>query len=247
MRPIAALRARVWAGQGRLTDALAWVRTRGLAARDELSYVGEYEYVTLARLMMAEYRHEGEEGTLREAVDLLARLHQAAEAGDRMGSAVEILVLQALAHHLQGDAAAALGPLARALTLAEPEGYMRLFVDEGSPMAELLQAAAQAGIAPDYVGRLLAALDVNAGSTENESLLKRREVAAQPAALLEPLSERETEVLRLLATELSGPEIARALYVSLNTLRTHTKNIYGKLGVTSRRAAVRRAEELGLL
>jgi LuxR family maltose regulon positive regulatory protein len=125
-------------------------------------------------------------------------------------------------------------PLERALTLAEPEGYVRMFVDEGPPMAHLLEEAVRCGIAPHYVRHLLAAL----GKTENSTPVTQ--------GLIEPLSERELEVLQLLRTDLTGPEMARELVVSLNTLHTHTKNIYSKLGVNTRRAAVRRAEELDL-
>ncbi len=148
---------------------------------------------------------------------------------------IEILVLQALAHEAQGDTPLALVPLERALTLAEPEGYVRIFADEGPPMEALLREAAKHGIAPNYVRRLGTAF----GKTEG-----RRPVTQ---LLMEPLSERELEVFRLLGSELNGPEIARELMVSLNTMRTHTKNIYSKLGVNNRRAAVRRAEELDLL
>jgi LuxR family maltose regulon positive regulatory protein len=126
-------------------------------------------------------------------------------------------------------------PLERALALAEPEGYVRVFVDEGPPMAALLEEAAKRRIAPGYARRLLTAF----GPAEVSAPVE------QP--LIEPLSERELDVLRLLATDLGGPEIARELVVSLNTVRTHTKSIYGKLGVNNRRAAVRRAEELALL
>jgi LuxR family maltose regulon positive regulatory protein len=128
------------------------------------------------------------------------------------------------------------------LPLAEPEGYVRLFVDEGLPMAQLLAKALQHGIAPNYVRHLLAAF----GETENEMPAKPR-LLIQPGLAIESLSERELEVLRLLATDLSGPDMARQLMVSLNTLRTHTKNIYDKLAVNSRRAAVSRAAELDLL
>jgi LuxR family maltose regulon positive regulatory protein len=154
-----------------------------------------------------------------------------------MGSVVEILLLQALAYHLRDDVPAALAHLERALTLAEPEGYVRLFVDEGPPMASLLAAAAKRGIAPEYVRHLLTAFG-KAG----------HDAPSTPAnqGLVEPLSERERDVLRLLASDLDGPDIARALTVSLSTVRTHTQNIYGKLGVNNRRAAVRRAVELGL-
>jgi LuxR family maltose regulon positive regulatory protein len=123
------------------------------------------------------------------------------------------------------------------MTLAEPEGYVRLFADEGPPMAALLDAAATQRIAPPYVRHLRSAC--GPATAENRT--------PGTAALLEPLSAREREVLRLLGTDLSGPDMARALLVSLNTLRTHTKSIYSKLGVTNRRAAVRRAADLDVL
>jgi len=153
-----------------------------------------------------------------------------------MGSAIEILLLQALAFQAQGDMPGALFPLERALALAEPQGYVQIFVNEGPPMLQLLFAAAAGGIMPDYTGRLL-----------NQFPTAPAPSHTLPPALTDPLSEREREVLRLLATELSGPEIAGELLISLNTLRTHTKNIYSKLDVNNRRSAVRRAEELHLL
>jgi LuxR family maltose regulon positive regulatory protein len=228
VRPVAALRARVWVAQGRLGDARDWARERGLSGADDLGYLREFEHVTLARVLIAER-------SIREAVELLERLLRAAEEGERTGSVIEILVLQALAHQARGDIRAALVRLERALTLAEPEGYVRIFVDEGAPMAVLLEEAAEHGLAPRYVGRLLSA----SGKTEHRPPVSQ--------VLIEPLSERELDVLRLLGTDLDGPDIARELVVSLNTMRTHTKNIYAKLGVNSRRAAVRRAEELELL
>ena len=181
-------------------------------------------------------RPEGEraERSTHEATRLLERLLPAADAGGRTGRVIEILVLQALAYRALGDIPAALGSLDRAVTLAEPEGYVRVFADEGPAMVSLLRAAAKQGIRRDYVRRLLAAASGPEHSTPTEQ------------ALIEPLSERELDVLRLLGTELDGPAIARELMVSLNTMRTHTKNIYAKLAVTSRRAAVRRAAELGL-
>ncbi len=143
--------------------------------------------------------------------------------------------MQALARHALDDPAGALTSLARAVALAEPEGYVRVFIDEGPPMAALLKRAAKERKASSYVRRLLAAVVTVEGWMPVE----------QP--LVEPLSERELEVLRLLGGELDGPDIARELSVSLATVRTHTRSIYAKLGVNSRRAAVRRAAELGLL
>jgi LuxR family maltose regulon positive regulatory protein len=168
-------------------------------------------------------------------VELLERLLQAAQEGSRTGSVIELLVLRALAHQIHGNIPAALAPLERALTLAEPEGYVRMFVDEGPPMAVLLEAAATQEITPTYVRRLLTALG------------KAVDDAPARQGLIEPLSERELDVLRLLGTDLDGPAIARQLVLSLHTVRSHTKNIYTKLGVNNRRTAVRRAEELDLL
>ncbi len=234
-RPVPALKARVWIAQGRLGETLGWAREQDLAADDDLSYLREFEHITLARLLLARYQSERAEPFLHEATMLLERLLLAAEAGGRTGRVIEILVLRALAHQALGDIPAALGFLDRAVTLAEPEGYVRVFADEGPPMAALLRAAAKQGTRRDYVRRLLAAAGGPGHSTPAEQ------------ALIEPLSGRELDVLRLLGTELDGPAIARELMVSLNTMRTHTKNIYAKLAVTSRRAAVRRAAELGLL
>jgi LuxR family maltose regulon positive regulatory protein len=241
VHPIAAQRARIWIKQGRLEAARRWVRERGLAADDDLCFLHESEHSTLARALIAGYSESGQERLIREAVGLLEGLLDAANEGQRMGSAVELLVLLSLAHDARGDAPRALASLERALQLAEPQGYVRVFVDEGPPMAALLREAAKRGIAPQCVARLRAAFETPAASGEAASTGS----VVQP--LIEPLSRRELDVLCLLATELNGPEIARELVVSLNTMRTHTKNIYSKLGVHSRRAAIRRAEELHLL
>jgi LuxR family maltose regulon positive regulatory protein len=237
VRPIAALKARVLVRQGKVGEALGWAREQGLTVADEPSYLREFEHITLARLLLARSAGARAERSVEEASGLLGRLLQAAEAGGRTGSVIEILVLQALAHDLRGDTQAALVPLGRALSLAEPEGYVRIFVDEGPPMAVLLGAAAKRRLAGDYVQRLLAAF----GTAEG------RPPAPQALTKVEPLTERELDVLRLLRTDLDGPDIASQLVVSLNTVRTHTKSIYAKLGVNNRRAAVRRAEELELL
>jgi LuxR family maltose regulon positive regulatory protein len=244
VRPVAALKTRVWVAQGRLGEALGWAREQGLSVEDDLSYLREFEHVTLARVLLARYKSDRAVRSILEAMGLLERLLKAAKEGGRTGSAIEILVLQALAHHVQGDIPAALKPLQQALTLAEPEGYVRMFVDEGPPMAQLLLKAAARGIMPDYTGKLLAAFEAEQLRSTGESPLPTPP-ASQP--LIEPLSQRELEVLRLFKTELSGPEIARELVIALSTVRTHTKSIYGKLSVNNRRAAVKRAEELGLI
>jgi LuxR family maltose regulon positive regulatory protein len=235
VRPVPAMRARLWVEQGRLGDAFGWLHGQGLSVEDDLSYLREFEHVTLARALLAQYRTDRVVRSGQQALELLERLLAAAEDGGRTGSVIEILVLRSLALQARGDVADAVGPLERALALAEPEGYVRIFTDEGPPLATLLAAAGQRGIVPGYVRRLLATFG---------------ETPARPsrsATLVEQLSDRELDVLRLLAGDLDGPHIARELVLSLNTVRTHTKNIYAKLGVNSRRTAVRRARELDLL
>ena len=255
VRP-AALKVRVWVKQGRLAEALSWVRERELSADDDLSYLREYEHLTLARVLIARYKSNRADRSMinmiNEAVGLLSRLLNAAEEGERMGSVIEILMLQALAHHAQDDTPAALLSLSRALTLAEPEGYVRLFVDEGMAMAQLLRETAARGIMQNYTRKLLAAFDALPPLAQTErvtldSASRQRANIPPPQPLIEPLTERELDVLRLLKTELSGPEIARQLVIALSTVRTHTKRIYSKLNVKNRRAAVKRATELDLI
>lgn len=217
--------ARIWIKQGNLSAAAGWVRDH---APDDITYLTEFDHITHARLLLAQ-------GNKDAAQALLKRLLVAAESNGRTGSAIEILILQALGHYAHRERSVALEALAKALRLAESEGYVRLFADEGAPMADLLQEAIQYNIASQYAQRLLD----NMGGTSSSTPM------AQP--LIDPLSERELDVLRLLRTELSGPEIAHELIISLNTFRTHSKNIYSKLGVNSRRSAVRRAVELNLL
>jgi LuxR family transcriptional regulator, maltose regulon positive regulatory protein len=232
VRPVPAVRARVLLAEGHLGEALGWAREHGLSAADDLSYLREFEHITLSRVLLARSQAEHSEPLTHEVAQLLERLVRAAEAGGRTGSLIEILVLQALMHQAHGDAPGALLPLESALTLAEPEDYVRVFTGEGPAMTSLLGAVTKQRPKWNYAHRLLHA----AGSAQTT-----------PArGLVQPLSERELEVLRLLGTDLNGPDIARHLTVSLATIRTHTKNIYTKLGVNNRRAAVRRAAEFDL-
>ena len=170
---------------------------------------------------------------MANATRLLDTLLAAAEMGGRGGSVNEILVLQSLAFEAQGRLLEAMGPLRKVLSVAEPEGYVRLFTDEGPAMAELLDEAGRRAIRPEYVRRL------------RRSFPPTGDASAATAA--ESLSARELAVLEMLTTELTGPQIARELFVSLNTLRTHTKHIFEKLAVNTRPAAVRRAQEQGLI
>lgn len=244
VRPIAALRTRVWITLGMLGQAREWAREHRLSIDDNLSYLREFEHITLAKVLVAQSKDDRQNHSLLEAMGLLERLLKAAEEGGRKGSTIEILLLLALAHKMQGDIPAALAPLERSLRLAEPEGYVRIFLDEGPPMTELLAKAAAQGILPHHTSKLLAASKAEQLKSAGTAPLPAIP-ASQP--LVEPLTDRELEILRLFKTELSGPEIADELVIALSTLRTHTKNIYSKLGVNDRRAAVQRAAELNLV
>jgi LuxR family maltose regulon positive regulatory protein len=234
LRPIRAQRARVRIAQGRLADAWEWARDRRVQQVDDPSFLDEYDQLTLLRLLLAQHRVDGDRGCLDDAGHRLDRLLPDATRGGRDGSLVEIRLLQALVAEARGDRAGALSRLATALEAGVPAGYVRLFLDEGEPMTRLLAAAERLPTAGGHARQL-----ANAAY--------RQPPPVSRAADAEGLSEREVEVLRLLATALSGPEVARELFVSVNTLRTHTKHIFTKLDVNTRRAAVSRAGELGLL
>jgi LuxR family maltose regulon positive regulatory protein len=246
VRPVAAWKARVWIAQGRLDEALGWAREQGLSAEDELSYLREFEHITLSRVLLAKYQKNRDEHTISKSLNLLERLLEAAEDGKRMGSVLEILVTQVFVYQAKEDKPQALASLERALTLAQPEGYIRIFLNEGIPMEQLLREVARRGVLPDYTGKLLGTFEASrqksvASASESPLTIP----TSQP--LIEPLSQRELEVLRLFRTELSGPEIARELVIALSTVRTHTESIYSKLNVNNRRAAVKRAVELSLM
>jgi LuxR family maltose regulon positive regulatory protein len=236
-----AWQARLWLAQDEPEAAAEWARERGLLTTGEpelppeIGFSPLIEYIVLARILIARERMD-------EATLLLQRLLRAAEAGERITRAVEISSLQALALQAAGRSSQAMEALERALTLAEPGGFVRTFVDEGPPMARLLHQAATAGIAPEYARRLLSAFPV-AGPEHAEST----EMQDTQSEFVEPLSEREREVLELIAEGLTNPEVASRLFLAINTVKAHTRNIYGKLGVHNRTQAVARARALGIL
>jgi LuxR family maltose regulon positive regulatory protein len=208
-------------------------------------YLHKYEHLVLARLLIAQ-------GQPEEALALLQPLLSRQELNRLV---IEVQALRALALQAQGNVAQAMAALEHALSLAEPGGYVRMFVDEGPPMARLLYEAAARGIAPEYAGRLLAAFDLETKDERRKTKLSPLSFVLGPSSpalgederLVEPLSERELEVLRLVAEGLSNREIAARLLISLSTVKGHTANIYGKLCVHSRIQAVARARDLGLL
>jgi len=241
VRPVATRKTRVWVAQGRLGEALGWAREQGLSVENELSYLREFDNITLARVLLARYQSDLADGSISGVVGLLKRLLKAAEEGGRVGSVIEILVLQAIAYHAQGNLPAALMSLQHALALAEPEGYVRMFLDEGSLMAQLLLKAAVSGIMPDYTGKLLAAFEAEKQKSEDKPDLP----PAQP--LIDSLSQRELKILQLIAQGLSNREIGERLFLALDTVKGHNRKIFNKLQVQSRTEAIARARELGLL
>ena len=252
---VAAYQARAWLTQGQPDRAGQWRQTARLRLDDELSSQREYEHITLARVLIAQ-DHPA------EALPFLQRLAVAAERAGRLRSLLEILVLCAQAYQAQGAMTAALNSLHQALVLAEPEGYIRSFVDEGPSVAALLQKLKLTDKRIQrYKDKLLSALAGEPRQNHDEGATLVRlsrpispntsstnlESTASPSTLIEPLSQREQEVLRLVAAGLSNQEIAQKLIVASTTVKRHLSNIYGKLGVQSRTAAVARAQALGLL
>lgn len=232
---IAYWQTRVWLVMDRLDDASQWVIERGLNANEELTYQNHLEHTAFARILVAQGRHD-------EAGELSQRLLKSAEKSGHTSMAIEILILQALSLQDQGDIDRAIKSLEKALDTAEPGAYFRIFVDEGPPMEGLLHAALQRGVAPDFVHRLLGGFPA----------LEAKQTLAPESPdsgfdFVEPISEREIEVLQLISEGYTNPEIAARLYLSLNTVKVHTRNIYGKLGVNNRMQAVDRARGLGIL
>ena len=228
-----AYQARIWLAQGKLDSAAIWARDYRQIG--EAEYLREFEDLTLARLLLAEDQPA-------EALALLEEMLSPAEAAGRLGPVIEILALRALALEAVGATSDALNALGRALELSEPEGYLRPFIDQGEPMARLLRRAASQGIVPGYASQVLAAFDVSEYGRAEKSPLP-----PQTQPLIEPLTDRELEVLRLLAERLTNSEIAQRLFISLPTVKSHTRSIYGKLAVHSRRQAVAKAITLGIL
>jgi LuxR family maltose regulon positive regulatory protein len=239
LQPVEAHKARVHLKQGRLDKAQAWAQERGLSVTDEVNYLGEYEYLTLAGVRLGE-------GLFTGVDELLESLLALAESQKRTGSVIEILLTQALVHQAQGNLAQALAALERALALAEPEGYLRIFVDEGEAMQLLisdfrLTIVIHAHPLLGYVERIL---DFFPQQPEDKLQSK---IANQRSKMIDPLTDRELEILNLIAEGHSNAEIGQRLYLALSTVKGHNLRIFNKLQVQNRTEAVARARELGLL
>jgi LuxR family maltose regulon positive regulatory protein len=227
----ARLQLELWLAQDHLRVAVEWSDGQLESGAFEGQPVNETAQLAVARVLIV----KGDAPALQRALRLLERVLASAEAEGRAGIAVEALALQALARQARGERAEALVLLERALRLAEPEGYVRVFADLGLPFGRLLQEARSRGVLPGYVATLLRAFGPAAG------------LRAVAGALPEPLTERELDVLRLLAAGLTNREIAAKLVISPETVKKHSANLYGKLDAANRTQAVARARELRLL
>jgi LuxR family maltose regulon positive regulatory protein len=239
-QPIAAIRARVHIAQGNLELAEEWAARSKVSANDDLSFLGEYKHVTLARLMIKRSEHEGAER-------LLDRLKTAARTGGRKGSVIEIMVLQSLVAQATGNMRGALDLLGEALTLGEPDGFLRVFLDEGPALRDLLRHATTRGLAGAYTRHVLAMFDAR---PLEQAQARAAAVATAPDMVTgsaQALTTRELEILRLIAAGLRNQEIADHLSISAATVKRHIANAYGKLGSSHRTAALARAKELKLL
>jgi LuxR family maltose regulon positive regulatory protein len=249
--------------EGGLQEALNWSEQRGLK-RDPRTvamdltdagpsftrrYVRLAEYIVFAKLLTALGRSQpkGARESFQEAEALLAALLDWAESEGRAAMQVQIQVLRAMTLREMGKTDLALRHLESALTLAEPEGYVRCFVQEGQPMAELLGLAVSQGISTAYVRQLLSSPESHGTFDPNSRFAGQADPTIQEQPLIDPLSDRELEVLRLLPSSLSSTEIAEQLFISVNTVRSHIRSIYGKLDVHSRHEAIARAQELNLI
>ena len=244
LNPVPAQRARLLLAQGEVAAAARWVEERGLGPDDDPGYPREPEYLVLARVLLAQDRPG-------PALTLLGRLHAAAAAQGRTGSVIEIQALQALALAAAGDENAAVDALAQALTLGCPQGYVRVFADEGPPMAALLARLVAAQKADHAVARgvPLGCLAQVFGAFGQKPAAPgaRQHAAAAVPGLVEQLTPRELEILALLAAGTPNPRIAEQLVVSLDTVKKHVSHLLGKLGAANRTEAVTRARQLGLI
>ncbi len=238
---IYALEAVIHLAGGDLARAVEWVEQRGLRPTDAPDFSDREDYLAYVRILVAQAK-------LDEAYRILESLRIVMEPTGAITFLLYILTWQAAVLQEQGNHEKALTVLRRALVLAEPEGYIRIFINKGPGLAKLLSKAAEAGSCARFAQKLLEKYRQSVGRVgpvkPPSSPVESRKISPP---LVEPLSRRELEILRLLGSSLSNPEIARELYLSVGTVRTHVKNIYRKLDVNRRMEAVQRARELELI
>ena len=238
---MAAWQAKFWLLQDDLEAVSNWADKREILVYDDqhthegIDHLSMIDHIVYARVLIAQDRME-------ETIQLLRHLYKTAERSGRISRSIEIRMLQALAYHSTGQTEQAMESFEHVLNLAEPKGFIRIFVDEGQPMTSLLYEALSRGIKPEYVQRLLAAFPI---TKQEEDASTKHQV--DQTGLIEPLSDREIEVLQLIAKGLTNQEISNKLFLSMHTVKTHTRNIYSKLGAHHRAEAVAKARDFGIL
>jgi LuxR family transcriptional regulator, maltose regulon positive regulatory protein len=245
LRPVGAMKVRIYLKQNRLDKAQAWAAKSGISLHDKPDYLHEFERLALAKVSLAQYPHDPNEKHILDTLKLLDAQLKLAQKQNRLYSQIEILIVQALAYQTKGESAQAVSSLEKALSLAEPEGYLRIFVNEGEDLRSAiadLQMMFERATHPffEYMERILVKFPQPAQNQKSKIVNPKYE-------LIDPLSERELEVLRLIAQGLSNQEVTRKLFVALSTVKGHNLRIFAKLQAKSRTEAVARARELGLL
>lgn len=233
-------RLRLWIAKGELSAIGHWVAESGLGVSDQLNFHRDLEHLNLTRALMAQGIHDPDGPQLKEGLHLLERIQEFAEQAGWVGKLITCLNLQALAYYALNREAKAQEVLARAMRFARPGGYMRIFLDEGQPMAQLLYQALANSVEQEYASKLLGAFDESA----SEHLMSE---AIPSQDIVEPLTKREIEVLRLIDQGMTNGEIGMELSISLGTVKRHTANINGKMGVHTRTQAAAKARTLGIL
>lgn len=243
IRPIAAMKARFRIAQGRLDEVAAWAAAAKLSAGDDLSYLREYEHITLSRMLIARHSLRRDPPSLHEAARLLERLRSAAQSGERIGSLIEISILESIVQHELGNLRSALDHLGDALGLAEPEGFLRVFLDQGVRVRDLIRHSIARGLSREYGRQVLAAFD----GPKPQAATPATQAPPSDGASGAAFTNRELEIIRLIGAGMRNQEIADHLSISAATVKRHIANAYAKLGAGHRTEALLRAKELKLL
>jgi len=245
LQTVAGLKARLWIRQGNLNKVISWIESENLTLKDRPAVLKEFNQITLVRTYIAQYKaqfkNDQHDHTMQDVQQFIQQLLIAAKEGERAGSLIELFILQALCLQAQDEPSHAIESLQQALMLAEPESYIRIFVDEGSDMFDLLSLAESKGITPIYVRKLLCAFD--------SDVQENRQTIVSSVANIpnDPLSKRELKVLQLIAQGLSNREIGERLFLALDTIKGHNRRIFSKLQAKNRTEAIARAKSLDIL
>jgi LuxR family maltose regulon positive regulatory protein len=240
-------RLRFWLANGELSTVKSWFDESDLKADGELSYFSDLHHLNLARVLVALGKGSTQDGYLEEAVNLLDRILQATEKSQWIHETIKALILQSLAYDALAENQEAVATIKRALKLAQPGNYVRIFLDEGPPIVGLLEALRDNEEVGEYAIKLLTSAEIDEIEGDQRQILDAEGYGASSHPLVEDLTDREMEVLQLLRTGMTSTEIAEELIIAVSTVRSHLKNIYGKLGTHSRMEAIQKAEELGWL